>query len=212
MLRVEIAPEHVLHAVGAVEDADAQALRHLVQAVEEHRLALAIDVQALPQEVLVVEDVLVQAPGVFRQAQRGERPLPIGQIDRIDRRVADRQRRVFRIDVHGRDVKLEFGLGAQQQEAADAGNVHARHRRESGRGPSRCTRPAQISSVEPLIFSAARSGVLDRDRERRLQRAEVLVAADWSGPSSAAGDRCCPGAHHLDVAAGLLAVVAQRGS
>ena len=61
-------------------------LRHLVEAVEEHRLALAVDVEALLEEVLVVENVFVQPPGVLGQAERGERALPLGEIDRVDRR------------------------------------------------------------------------------------------------------------------------------
>ena len=36
--------------------------------------------------MIVVQHVLVQAPGVFGQAERGIRTLPLGQVDRIDRR------------------------------------------------------------------------------------------------------------------------------
>ena len=60
---------------------DAQAARHLVERVEEHRLALAVDVEALLEEVLVAQDVLVERPGVLGQAERGERALPLGQVD-----------------------------------------------------------------------------------------------------------------------------------
>ena len=60
---------------------DAQAARHLFQRIEEHHLTLAVDVQALLEEVLVAQDVLVDRPGVLGQAERGERSLPLGQVD-----------------------------------------------------------------------------------------------------------------------------------
>ena len=53
MRRIDVAPEHVLHPIGAVKNDDAQAARHLVERIEEHHFALVIDVHALPRKTLV---------------------------------------------------------------------------------------------------------------------------------------------------------------
>ena len=62
VLLVDVAPERVLEPVGAVEHAGDQPARDLVDRVEEHRLALPVHVEALLDELVVVDDVLVQAP------------------------------------------------------------------------------------------------------------------------------------------------------
>ena len=67
MIFVEIAPEHVLHAVGGVEDAGAQALRSFFQRVKKHALAVFMIAVALRQKCLVVEHFFVQRPGILRQ-------------------------------------------------------------------------------------------------------------------------------------------------
>ncbi len=52
---VEVAPEHVLHAVGAIEDTHTESCGHLFQGVEEHLFPLDVDVPTLLQEVLVLQ-------------------------------------------------------------------------------------------------------------------------------------------------------------
>ncbi len=42
----------------------------------------SVHVEALLDELVVVQDVLVQGPGVLGQAERGERALLLGQVDR----------------------------------------------------------------------------------------------------------------------------------
>ncbi len=59
---IDVAPEHVLDAIGGVEDADQGALAKAVERGEEHRLALAIDVVRLLQERPIVGDAFVEAP------------------------------------------------------------------------------------------------------------------------------------------------------
>ena len=113
MLCVVIAPKHVLHPVGAVEHAHAQSLADFVEAIEKHRLAFPIGVEALLQEMIVLQHVFVQAPGVFGQTERCIWTLPLRQINRIDLGIADRHRRMLRIDVHRRGVQFEFRLGAR---------------------------------------------------------------------------------------------------
>ena len=69
MIFVEIAPEHVLHAVGGVEDAGAQALRSFFQRVKEHALAIFVIGVTLRQERLVIEHFFVESPGIFREPE-----------------------------------------------------------------------------------------------------------------------------------------------
>ena len=122
--RVDVAPERVLEPVGAVEDADAKPARHLVERIEEHRLALAVHVETLLDELIVVDDVLVQGPRVFGQPERGERPLLLGQVDGVNRRIAHRHRGMLGIDVDRGDIQPELGLRAQEQELAQAAHLH----------------------------------------------------------------------------------------
>ena len=124
MLGFEVAPKHVLHAVGGVEHADADAPAGFVQGVEEHALALVVDQVALPQEGLVVQDAFVQRPGIFRQAQRGIGPQQLGQVDGIGERVRDGQRGFGRVDVHRRDVEFQVRADGRQKKAADAVELH----------------------------------------------------------------------------------------
>ena len=64
---------------------------------------------------VVAQDALVQGPCVLGQPQGAERPLPLGQVGGVDRRVADGHRRSFRIDVDRRDVAPEFGPAFQSR-------------------------------------------------------------------------------------------------
>src|SRR5262249_23076773 len=122
-----IAPEHMLHPVRAIEDADADASLDLVQAVKEHLLALVVEVHALLDEMLVAEDMLVESPGILGEAQRGKRSLPLGQVNRVHRRIADRHCWIFGINVYGRDIQLEIWLGVEQQQLADSIDFDPRH-------------------------------------------------------------------------------------
>ena len=161
---VDVAPERVLEAVGAVEDAGDQPARDLVDRVEEHLLALAVHVEALLDELVVVDDVLVEGPGVFGQAERRERALLLGQVDGVHRRVADRHRRVFGIDVDRGDVQPELGLGAQEQELAQTAHLHA------GRDAKLDRNPVRVHVLSQLVLRAVDledRAVLVLDRDRR---------------------------------------------
>ena len=63
MVGLEIAEEHVLHAIGGVEHADHRAALGLLQGVEEHALALLVDLPIVllltPVLLLVVLSRLV---------------------------------------------------------------------------------------------------------------------------------------------------------
>ena len=107
MLAVEVAEEHVLQAVGAVEHADDRAVARLLERVEEHALALRVMIERLLQERLLVDHALVQRPGVLGEAERRELAQQLRQVDRVDPRPGDRQRRLARIDVDRRDVQVE---------------------------------------------------------------------------------------------------------
>ena len=124
--------------------------RDLVERVQEHRLALVVHVEALPDELVVVQDALVQGPGVLGQAERGVRALLLGQVDRIHRRVADRHRRLLGVDVDRRDVEPELGLGAQSSR-----NLHT--------PPTVTPGPAR----KPTLIQSVYTSVLQLDSSRR---------------------------------------------
>ena len=65
MVFFEITPEHVLHAVGGVEDAGAEALFSFFESIEEHLLAIVVVGITLREERIVIQNFLVQRPGVF---------------------------------------------------------------------------------------------------------------------------------------------------
>src|SRR6185312_16242916 len=48
-----------------------------------------------------------------------------GQIRRVERWMAHRQRRFFRVDLHGRYIEREFGFCFRDEESCDAGYVEA---------------------------------------------------------------------------------------
>src|SRR5205823_14976476 len=65
MIVFQVAPEHVLYAVGGVEDAGAEALLGFFQGVEQPALAVVVVGVALGEERVIVKDLLVERPGVF---------------------------------------------------------------------------------------------------------------------------------------------------
>ena len=120
MIFIQIAPEHVLHPVGGVEDAGAQALRSFFQRVEEHALAVFMIAVALRQKRLVVEHFFVERPGIFRQAQRGIGAKKFCQINGIGNGMRNRQVGMAGIDVHRGYVHFDLGRNFFQIKAADA--------------------------------------------------------------------------------------------
>ncbi len=81
MIFFQVTPEHVLDAVGRIENACAQPLLCFLQRIKEHPLAIFMIAVSLRQEGIVIEHVLVERPRVFRQAERGIRPEELGQIN-----------------------------------------------------------------------------------------------------------------------------------
>ncbi len=65
----EIAPEHVLDPVGAVEDADDGATALPLERGKEHRLALTIDVIRLLEKRRVARDRFIERPRVFGETE-----------------------------------------------------------------------------------------------------------------------------------------------
>ncbi len=120
---LEVAEEHVLQAVGDVEDADHRAALDLLQRVEEHRLALGMHQVGLVEERLLVQHALVQPPGVLGQPERRVAPQQLGQVDRVGEGVRDRQRRLVGVDVDRRHVQPEVRRGLEQVEAHDAAHA-----------------------------------------------------------------------------------------
>ena len=81
MIFFEIPPEHVLYAVGGIENTRAQPLLCFVERVKEHALAIFVIAVSLRQEGIVIEHLLVERPRVFRQAKRRVGSEELGQID-----------------------------------------------------------------------------------------------------------------------------------
>ena len=80
---------------------------------------------SLREEGVVIEHVLVQRPGIFGEAERGERAVELGQIDGVRDRMRDRQIGMARINVHRRDIDFNFGRDLFEIETADAVCVEA---------------------------------------------------------------------------------------
>ena len=108
MRLVDVAPERVLETVGAVEYARDQPSRDLVDGVKKHLLALAVHVEALLDELIIIDDIFIQCPGVFGKPESRERTLLLGEVDRINRRVPDRHRGVFWVNIDGRHIEAEL--------------------------------------------------------------------------------------------------------
>ena len=120
MIVLEIAKEHVLQAVGDIEDAGHRPPSGLLHRIEQHLLALVMDQVGQFEEGLLVQHALVQPPGVLGQTQRGITTQRLGKIDRIGERVRDGQRRLVRIDVDRCHVELQMRRRLLEVETADA--------------------------------------------------------------------------------------------
>src|SRR3989454_11024633 len=81
----QIAPEHVLDAIGYIEHADARSPRGFLEGVEKHAFALLLYQVALLEERLVIQEAVVQRPGVLCQAEGGIQPCELGQVNQIGR-------------------------------------------------------------------------------------------------------------------------------
>ena len=68
MIFFEIPPEHVLDAVGGIEDAGAESLLRLVQGIEQHAFAIFVIAVRLREKCIVIEHMFVQRPSVFGEA------------------------------------------------------------------------------------------------------------------------------------------------
>ncbi len=161
------------------------------------------------EELVVADDLLVERPRVLGQAQRGERTLPLGQVNRIDRRVADRHHGTLGVDVDGSHVKFEVGLGLQQQELAEPAHRHGRRDAEDHANPV---------GVNASLERVSRAGDLEacpiRPHARDDKRQPELAGAGpqrilWSNQICA--DRAAIAGDVMDVAAGRLAYVPIAG-
>src|SRR5581483_10754384 len=137
MIVIEVAPEHVLHAVGGVEHAGAEALLGLLKGIEKHALAILMIGIALRQESLIVENFFVQRPSVFRQSQSGVRSKEFCQVNGVRYWMRDGQIGPARIDVYGSNVDLDLGRNFLQVKAADAMRAEAHSGLEFDRNPLR---------------------------------------------------------------------------
>ena len=117
---VLLGEEHVLHAVGGVEDAGHYAAACAIERAEEHRLALFVSEVGLFEKGVVIDGVFVERPGVLGHAKRGICAQQFGQVGGVVAGMRDRQRGIFGVDVDGRVIERELGLDLREQEARDA--------------------------------------------------------------------------------------------
>ena len=114
----------MLHAVGAVEDADQEPLAGPVQGVEEHPLALLVQGARLLQEGLLVDDPGVEGLRVLGQAEGTVLPQAPAQAGGVRGRMGEGQAGTVGIDLDRREVEPQGGRGGQE-EAADAAHPGA---------------------------------------------------------------------------------------
>ena len=151
---LHVPPEHVLDAVGRVEDAGEGTAAQALERGEEHLLPLAVDVIGLLEEGRVVRHALVERGGVLREPQRGEVANPFRQVGRVVRGMGDRHRRLLGIDVDCRQVERRVLAGLRQHHPGQAVDLDAR------RGAELETHP--VRELSPLEFDR-----LARHRHRR---------------------------------------------
>jgi len=99
---------------------------------------------------------LVERPGVLGEAERRERPDHLGEVDRVDLGLADREGGLRRVDVDRRDVELEVGVGLLQVEARDAAELPGREL-ELDRDPRRVVAERELDLSLPISSVAARA-------------------------------------------------------
>ena len=151
---LHVAPEHVLDAVGGVEDAGQTPPPQALQSGEEHLLPLTVDVVRLLEEGRIVRHALVERGRVLRQTQSGEVADPFRQVGRVVRRMRDRHRRLLGVDVDGRQVERGVLTGFGQHHPGQAVDL------DSGRGAELETHP--VGERSPHKFDR-----LARHRHRR---------------------------------------------
>ena len=124
---LQIPPEHVLHAICSIEDTSAQSLLRFVQRIKQHPLAIFVIAVSLRQKRIVIEHMLVHSPRIFRQSKRCVRPEKFGQINGVSHGMRDRQIRVSRVNIHRRDIDLNFRRKFLQIKTANpvCGEAHA---------------------------------------------------------------------------------------
>ena len=129
--------EHVLHAVGGIEDAGHDPAACAIERAEELGLALFVNEIGLFEKGGVIDGVLVERPGVFGHAKRGIRTKQFGEVGGVVAGVRDGQRRIFGVDIDGRVIQRKLRLDFREQEAHDAGDSNAEGGFE-GQGDPRC--------------------------------------------------------------------------
>ena len=194
MAWLEVPPEHVLDPVRCVEHADDRAPALPLEGREEHLLPLPIDVVALAQEDVVARHALVQRPRVFCEAERGIRADALREIRRVERRVRNRHRRLFGIDVDGRQVEREMLVHLGDEQPRQAMDVDGGRRVElqfhPGAQPSRLE--LQLGSIDADVHAAARA--IDPDAQRRGHGGRAL-AKHVLGPGNRELELVAAGGH-----------------
>jgi hypothetical protein len=121
-------PEHVLHAVGRVEEDEEKAFGAAVELGEHHLLALVEDAVGLVEEGGFVDALVFKAGMVLCHAERGVGTDHLLEFLRVDGRGGDGKEGIIGIEVDRRDVERKVGGDVRNMEAdLAADDLECRH-------------------------------------------------------------------------------------
>src|SRR5208282_1601609 len=112
----------------------------------------------------VTDNALVQGPRILSHTQGGIGAEQLGEIGGVIRRVADRQRRFFRVDLNRRNVKRKMGTGLGRQKPRNAVYLDAQARLELQPYPRRVG--SRHQRVRDILNIEYRAVSLDSDTKR----------------------------------------------
>src|SRR6267154_2004726 len=175
-----MAPEHMLHAVGDIKHAYANAFRRLVQRVEKHSFAFFMNQVTLFEERIFCEKTIIQSPGVFGQPKGGVETLLLREINRVRQRIRDRQGGVHGVDVHRRRVKFQFRLDRLKVKPTNSLDADADPRTEFQFHPLRvfALGDRDAPAIHMNVRISLRDSLLDPERRAQLH-AGVSSQSVW---------------------------------
>jgi hypothetical protein len=150
------------------------------QSDEEHLLALAVDVVGLLQEGAVVDDALVEGPGVLGEAERAVGADPLLEVRGVVGRMRDRHGRLLGVDVEGRDVEREVLVHLRHHHPALGLDLQAGRGLEGERHPVRELAGREVDTRAVELHARPAGGAVEVDGQRRLQ-GRPAVAEDVIG-------------------------------
>ncbi len=181
VVRIDVAPHHVLDAIGGLDHAHEEVPSPRVDPVEDRGGAIVERLVEVVHERLLVDSLLVEGPRGLGPPQRAIGADPVEQLARQRLGGGHRRGRVGRVPVDRRDVELQVRAGLDQHQLRHAVDAHQRIGREVEIDP---LAPLALGQVHRLArdLDVGRAGLaVPRDRNRHpqffvgRQRAEPFV-------------------------------------